>query len=1149
MPAAMTDLSPEEILGRALELEPHERAAFLDEACAGNVELRTEIESLLAVQVSGLLEITSEGSAVCAGPRPDEEITARIGPYPILGELGRGGMGVVYLAEDPKLKRRIALKVLPARFRRDPSRLELFRREARLLAAINHPNIATIYSFEDAARPAYFTMELVSGKTLADRLRDDRLTLDESLSICRQTAAALEAAQKQGVVHRDLKPSNIMVGPDGQVKVLDFGVAIALQPKEQDRRTGPFRSRVAGTPGYMSPEQARGTGIDHRTDIWALGCILYECLSAQPAFPVPDVIVRNQATLQAAPDWDALPRDIPELVRSLLVRCLRKEPDERPESAAAVRRDLEEVIAQRLWSRLPPASFGTDARAPGATRSGNLPYLLDSFVGREREMNDVRSMLQGSRLLTLVGAGGCGKTRLAVETGSTLLGTYPEGVWLAKLAPVRDPERVPQTVLLALGLKEERGRSVSETLVDSLQGKAMLLILDNCEHLLGATAELVEAVLGACPGLHVLATSRERLGVPGETLYHVFPLAVPDPGERSWRNQVACEALQLFLERAAAVRPGFAATQETTPFVVEICRRLDGIPLALELAAARIEHLSPREIAERLDDRFRLLSPGRRTSPPHQQTLQASIDWSYEQLSAEERAFFRRLSVFDGGWTLEAAEAVCTIAETEARQVLELLSSLVGKCLVEFDPAETQATGKTRHRMLETVREYARDRLARSGESSQMAQRHRDYFVSLAEAAAGHLRGREQSAWLTRLSAEQANLAQALDHCLEAPAEFILGARLVAALFRYWVGQGRWREGRRFCEALLDRAGAQERTPEAAKVLRIAGQLANLQGDTQASSQFFRRSLSVERELDNPRGVAISLDNLGLALTALGDWRQARTSFEESLALIRGFGDRHLLAVGLNNLGNVTFNQGDYEEARACYGEGLVIFQELGDRWGEAIALGNLASVAERQEDYSTARRHHEASLPIKRELGDRPGIAISIYNLGTVAGRQGDFGEARRCLTEALDIQRELEDRWGEANTLRSLGWLAQQGGNLTEAGRLYRESLEIRGRLGDPAAIAESLVACGLLAASSDEPARAARLLARAEVMREEAGTPLDPDEQRRTDACLSAIRARLGEQGFAREWTAGRAASVAEAVALALLPVRDANFPDRE
>ncbi len=643
---------------------------------------------------------------------------------------------------------------------------------------------------------------------------------------------------------------------------------------------------------------------------------------------------------------------------------------------------------------------------------------------------------------------------------------YPDGVWLVELASLTDPALVPQTVTSALGLSEQAGKTYFQTLTDHLKSKRLLLLLDNCEHLLAACAQLCDVLLRACPHLTILVSSREGLGIAGEQTYRVPSLSLPNLKEKLTVEQVSqYEAVRLFIERATSSKADFVVTTASAPALASVCHRLDGIPLAIELAAARVRSLSVEEINTRLDNRFRLLTGGSKTALPRQQTLRALIDWSYSLLTDQERLLLCRLSVFAGGWTLNAAERVCTSetaasATIEEWEVLDLLTGLVDKSLVV---AATQGEA-SRYRLLETVRQYARDRLAEAEEGQGVREKHRDHFLALAEEAKPKLSSAEQAQWLTVLEEEYDNLRLALTFCLEEPEASEAGLRLGAALQVFWQVRGHLSDGREHLTAALGHPGAQEHTRARADALNVAGALANMQGGYATARSLHEESLTIRRELGDKRGIAGSLNNLGIVAQEQGDYGAAHALYEEALGLNRELGNRAWEAINLSNLGVVASNQGDYGAARALYEESLTMRRELGDKQCIAQSLNSLGNVTHDQGDYAAARALHEESLKIQRELGDKRGIAGSLHNLGMVAHDQGEYAAARALYEEALGLNRELGNRAWEAINLTALGMVASNQGDYGAARALYEESLTISRELGAKSEIAESLVHSGL-------------------------------------------------------------------------------------
>jgi non-specific serine/threonine protein kinase len=678
---------------------------------------------------------------------------------------------------------------------------------------------------------------------------------------------------------------------------------------------------------------------------------------------------------------------------------------------------------------------------------------------------------------------------------------------------VREGALVAQAVASALGLPEEAPRSPIETVTAALADRRALLILDNCEHLIGACAELVGTLVRACPQLRVLATSRERLDIPGESTYRVPSLALPDEEERTVGRLAGFEAVRLFVERARLVEPGFALTEGNAPAVAELCRRLDGLPLALELAAARVRLLSVEQIVARLNDRFRLLTGGGRTASARQQTLRAALDWSHDLLSAPERALLRRLSVFTGGFTLEAVEAVCAGAGLEGAQVLDLLAQLVDKSLVIVETAVPSA----RYRLLETIWEYCRERAIEADEVAWLRERHRAWFLGLAEEAERRARGAEQVAWLDRLEAEYDNLQTALGWRDQDDAPRL---RLAAALWRFWEVRGRVREGRAWLEGILGETG--QAPPAArARALNAAGNLARDLGDYARAAEHHAEALRLRRALGDTRGIAGSLNNLGTIDHDRGRYPAAAGRFAEALPVWREAGDPEGLALSLNNLGRARRFQGDFAGAAALARESLDLLQALGNAWRASQALNSLANGAHYQGDLAGARPLYEESLRLRRQVGDRHGIAMSTNSLALLSGLAGDLGTARRLAEEGLALRRDLGDRRGIGGSLWTLARLALWARDLEGAAHLARESLAIRAQLEDRLGIVTCLEALAEVALQAAGPDRAARLLGAAVAERRALGAPLPPVERDGHERLLGALRAHLGAAALDGAW----------------------------
>ncbi len=646
-----------------------------------------------------------------------------------------------------------------------------------------------------------------------------------------------------------------------------------------------------------------------------------------------------------------------------------------------------------------------------AARMHNLPTQLSSFVGREREIAELKKLLGITRLVTLTSMGGTGKTRLSLQVAADVRDDYPDGVWFVELAPLADERLVPQAVASVLGVKEEAGRPVLEALEKYVKDRQLLLILDNCEHLERACAELAKTLLRSGRGLQILASSREHLHVAGETTYPVPSLAVPD-ALNATNETINLEALtqydavRLFIDRATAAQPAFQVTRQNAAAVADICRHLDGIPLAIELAAARVGALSVDKIAARLSDRFSLLTGGDKTAMPRQQTLRASIDWSYDLLSEHERALLQRLAVFAGGCTLEAAEAVGAGDGIEESAVLDLLIHLVEKSLVTLE------AGGERYRLLETVRQYAQERLDESGAEGDARTRHLGFYLALAEQARPELAGPQQGVWLARLDLERENILSAHVWCDRAEGETELGLKLVWALKPYWFNRGLLGLGQRMTVEALARTGASERSLDRCRGLFQAGQIGAFTGRYAEAQGYLEESLAIARAIGDKVRIAGALQPLGMACLGQGNMAAARAHFQEALAMARELGDKREIAAALNALAQLLRVEGELDSAEPLYEQGLALARELQDRGTIAVSLLNLAMVSiDRGRGERAAPMLLEA-LAIAVEIGSkRMGQSVLEVVAGLAASLEKWECAARFCgIVEAQAEQTGLQ-------------------------------------------------------------------------------------------------------------------------------------------
>ena len=962
---------------------------------------------------------------------------------------------MVYAALDPRLGRSVALKLLPDELMRDERRRGRFQREAQLLARVHHPNVATIFTLEEDEGRSFLTMELVSGDSLSRVLEGGPLALDLALPLLRQVASGVEAAHAEGVVHRDLKPGNILVDSSGRAKVLDFGIATTLQPSPGEVTQGLTQDVAIGTPGYMSPEQLRGDTVDERSDIWSFAAVAAEVLAGQPIIWGESAADRVAATLLREPDFGLLPKAVPAAFRTLLASCLSRSPAERPASMSVVRRSIEELLAVRAERERPRPDHAPPTTLTESPSGGNLPAPLSSFVGRVDELGWIEERLSTHSLVTLVGVGGGGKTRLAIESARAVRDRFPGGAWLVELAPVRDPAVVPTVVARVLDIPEELGQPQTTVIAERLKETEVLLVLDNCEHVIDAAAELARELLQAAGGVRILATSREALGLQGEAIVPVAPLQLPLA--ETMEARLESPAVALLLSRVRQHHPGFEETPETVEAAVRICTRLDGLPLALELAAARTNVLSLSAIEERLNDRFRLLRRGAREASAHHQTLDALIAWSYDLLEPAEQRFFCRLSVFSGGCTLEAAEFVCADEEVRGWDVLDFLGRLAETSLVETRMARGSLE-EVRYVYLESIREFARARLAGTGaaEVGAVERRHAEWVGNLARQASDHFEARSEAEWLERLETEHFNIRSALSYCLRAR-QLGLALEIAGRLVRYWEVRGHWIEGLDYCTELLEQARALPPSTDLARVFNGAGNLANAADRYDFAEDAYNRALEAWTELGSERGMAGALNNLCLVSQRRRDLERAKEYGERALAINRRIGNRAWEATNLLNLGLISEAQGHHQTARDQYEAALAISTETGDRWVAAACLANLGIVADSAGDLDAAADYYERSLEVRRDLGDRRGVSISLGNLGVLETRRENFGNARRLLAESLRMKVEGGYVLGQVYSVESFASLESAEDRFERAARLLGAAEAARASLGSPLSASE--------------------------------------------------------------------------------------------
>lgn len=1038
--------------------------------------------------------------------------------YRIIRLIGQGGMGAVYEAADERLGHTVALKQI---VRGDE---QAFAREARLLARLRHPALPKVSDhFVDEAGH-FLVMEFMAGDDLSTVLarRGHPFPLTTVLTWADQLLTVLDHLHRLDppIIHRDIKPANLKVNQDNQLILLDFGLAKG----HTDLTSEPQKSAAGYTLAYAAPEQIRGTGTDARGDLYAVGATLYHLVTgARP----PDAIQRALLLADGKPDpvrqqantSDALPATF----LAVLAQALSLAPEKRFATAQAFWAALQASIEQTTPPVTLPSVMPLSPPLPATPH--NLPAQLTPLLGRETALAALQTLVRQPtvRLVTLTGPGGVGKTRLSRAVGWQLLTNFMDGVFEIKLADVRDPQLVMSALAQTLGVREAGGQPLQQCLTEHLHAKETLLLIDNFEQVIDAAPRLSELLM-ACPQMKLLVTSRETLRLSGEQEFPVSTLAPAD-------------AVALFVQRTQAVKPTFLLDATQAPIVAAICRQLDCLPLAIELAAARSKLLTPAGILDRLQDRLKFLRGGARDLPDRQQTLEATIEWSYQLLSAEEQALCRRLAVFTGGCNLNAVENICNPAADELLKPLSIdlldgLTSLADKSLL--NPVEG-SNDEPRFTMLVTIYQYMRNRLLESSEYSIINDRHTLYYLELAETAQTYLDKSNQATWFNRLEVDHNNLRSALSWSQQ-KADKVVELRLSAALWPFWQMRGYHHEARRWLESALT---ASDHTPAIirANALSAAANVAADQGDFKTASSKYEEALALYHVVEDKSGIARSLTSLGIIARIQANYHQARTLLEESLTIFKELNDTHGVASALLFLGRTIRLQGDTTLACTFYMESLSAFENLGDRQSTAavaVALGNLQADL---GNHALARNYWERAIVIVQETGDQLGFASIRFNQAMTVMQEGNYGQAQLWYEEALALQRKLGHQSGVANSLLYLGLLSLLQENYAQARLLLVQGLEMERILGQKQSIARSLEAFAELALLEQEPERAAQLLGAAESLRLRINAPIPPRDRNKYNQLVLALHDCLTEEKLRSARTAGQTMSLEQAITYAL------------
>ncbi len=966
-----------------------------------------------------------------------------------------------------------------------------------------------------------------------------RLDVDDSHVDARrfQSLAAAGAAQLQAG-----RPE-AAVGLLGQALALWRGAAladVADQPFAQAYAARLEEDRLAAIATRMAAELACGRHaaavgeLDQlvgshplREEFWSLRILaLYRCGRQADALAAYG---RLRAVLAGELGIDPGPA-----LRELHERVLRQEPDLDWRLAAGTPPDDSAAAP-------PPPQPPAPPPGPAAASGPVLPSETTSFIGREHELATIGELLALSRLVTLTGPGGSGKSRLALRYAADAQASYPGGMWLVELAALTGPQLVGSALAAALLVRERPGAPLIDSVVARLADSRALLIMDNCEHVLGGAAEAVARLLRACPAVRVLATSQSRLGIDGEASWPIPPLALPVPSAADPEDIGQAEAVRLLCDRAALVRPGFRLTGDNAALVADICRRLDGIPLAIELAAARLNMLSVRQLAARLDDRFRLLTGGSRAALPRHKALLAAIEWSHDLLTPAERVCLRRLAVFSGGCTLEAAEAVCPEAvcpdsDLAAGAVFEIVSSLVDRSLLTTE----ERSGSMRYGMLESVRQYVLLKLDAASERPELERRHLGWLLAYARQA--DFEGPDQGAWLELIDADLDNFRAGLERALDAPpsARDPRDALELAGLLAPFLEvRGPVELGRRWMAAALAAAGPDAEPRLRAVALHGAGRLALVQGDQEAQLACEQESLVIWRSLGDVAAVARCLGEIGAARHVRGDYAAARACYDEALELGRRGADDAVMARSLSGLGRLAMVANDMVQATVCYEESMAKFQAIGDLRRATTILGNLGVVAFHQGRPDLAVTRYREHLANATRLGDRKLMGGALVNLGDILYNIGELPESASALRQALEIAGQIGDRRMSFSALTNLGLVAAGQQDYRAAREFQQRSLAMAVAIGERQAIYESMENIAALETAVGRPERAARLFGAAQALRDALGSPIPAGYVTRLKDAEACAELALGTEQFTVHRQAGAAMSETEAIDYATAP----------
>ncbi|ALU73407.1 protein kinase (plasmid) [Rhodococcus erythropolis R138] len=934
-------------------------------------------------------------------------------------EIGRGGFGVVYRCTQSLLDRTVAVKVLTTDL--GEANLARFFREQRAMGRLTgHPSIVNVLQVgsTDSARPYLVMPYYAQGSLEAQIRRHGPLAWGKMLRLGVKMAGALATAHHLDILHRDIKPANILIDDYGEPALTDFGIA---------HISGGFKTAtgtVTGSPAFTAPEVLSGEPPSTSSDVYGLGATLFGALTGHAAFErhSGEQVVAQFLRITTQPVPDLRGSGVDDDVCAVVEQAMSRDPEQRPTAAAlgeALRQlqgnhglPVDEMsLLANPGSESGPTLDNPPAPAPKWSTpakpnvAGNLPLELTSFVGRRTEVSEAKTLLSISRLLTLTGVGGVGKTRLALKVASTVRKDFPDGVWLVELGEVHDATLTESVVAAALSLRDQPARTVREVLIEFLRTRELLLVLDNCEQMVEGVAELVDTMLRTCPQVRILPTSREPLGIIGETVRVVAPLSTPAPEtESSLRSVLRCEAVTLFAERAAAAVEGFEITDDNVVTVAQICVRLDGLPLAIELAAARLRVMSPDQILARLNDRFALLNRGSRGVPTRQRTLRWSIDWSHELCTPAEQRLWARLSVFAGTFGLDAAEDICG-EDQPTGSLLDSLSALVDKSILIREEQDSVV----RLRLLDMLRDYGREKLQEMGESLTLRQRHRNWYEQLALDADADWISSRQLEWISRLEREQPNLREAMEFCLSENSETEHGLHMAAALFQFTISRGLHSTQRQYLDQLLAK-GPGPSTITRVQAVYAATFYATVQGDLHTATSLVEEGQALTDSIGDPAIAAYISEAAGLLALYNGDAPHARTHLETALQTLDSRVDLALQVSTLHILGTTYEALGDTARATASHEQALTITESHGEWMFRAYGLWALSASVRREGDRARAVKLLEQALRLIRQANNPHASVLCLEALAWIAVESRNAQRAAVLMGAAQNMGRPFD-------------------------------------------------------------------------------------------------------------------------------------------